>query len=128
MPARYLILLDQRLVVSIGWGHLTFSDLRSQQDAFKNDPLFDPTLDQLVDLSQVELLELTTDQAKTIAGRAMFRASSRRAVIAKDPAIFGTARMMDAHHSVATGRNHLRVFYDRDAALKWLGFDSLPEV
>jgi hypothetical protein len=128
MPARYVILFDRRLVVSIGWGRLTFADFRSQQDEFKNDPAFDPTFDQLVDVSQVEHLELTTEQAKIIAARGIFQANSRRAVIAKDPTIFGTARMMDAYHSVATGRNHVRVFYDRDAALKWLGLDSLPEV
>ena len=128
MPARYVILLDRRLVVSIGWGRLTFSDFRLQQDAFKNDPLFDPAFDQLVDVSQVERLELTTEQAKIIAARGIFHPTSRRAVIAKDPSVFGTARMMDAHHSVATGRNYVRVFYDRDAALKWLGIESLPEV
>ena len=128
MPARYVILMDRRLVVSMGWGRLTFSDFRCQQDAFKNDPTFDPTFDQLVDVTQVEHLELTTEQAKIIAARGIFHASSRRAVVARKPSIFGTARMMDAYHSVATGRNHVRVFYDRDAALQWLGLDSLPEV
>lgn len=126
MPARYVILKDRRLVISIGWGQLTFADFRAQQDAFPSDPEFDPTFDQLVDVSEVDHLQLTTAQAKTVAARGIFRSASRRAVIAKDPSIFGTARMMDAYHSITTGREMVRVFYDRESALSWLGIERLP--
>lgn len=58
----------------------------------------------------------------------MFHPSSRRAVIATNPDVFGMGRMMDVYHSMATGRQNLRVFYDRASALQWLGVEnaSLP--
>lgn len=128
MPARYVILKDRRLVISLGWGRLTFADFRSQQDAFTEDPDFDPTFDQLVDVSKVTSLELSIEEAKTIASRAIFHNTSKRAVIATDPNVFGMGRMMDVYHAMATGRNKVSVFYDRQSALRWLGMEnaSLP--
>lgn len=124
MPARYLVLKPQRLIVSLGWGRLTFADLRSQQDAFAQDPDFDPTFDQLVDVSGVTSLDISIEEAKTVARRGMFFPSSRRAVIATNPDVFGMGRMMDVYHAMATGRQNVRVFYDRASALQWLGIES----
>lgn len=128
MPARYVILKERRLVISLGWGHLTFSDFRSQQDAFAQDPDFDPTFDQLVDVSQATSLDLSIEEAKIIAARGIFRPTSRRAVIATNPDIFGMGRMMDVYHAMATGRDQVRAFYDRKSALQWLGLESLPPI
>lgn len=126
MPARYVILKEQRLVISIGWGRLTFDDFRNQQDQLTNSPDFDPAFNQLVDVSATTTLDLTTEQAKTIAKRGIYLPSSRRAVIATDPAIYGMGRMMDVYHSMATGREFVRVFRDRASALEWLGLKELP--
>jgi len=126
MPAGYVIFKDRRLVFSWGWDRLTFGDFRSQQDAFIQDPDFDPSYDQLVDVSKATSLELSIEEAKTIARRRIFRPTSRRAVIATNPDVFGMGRMMDVHHSMSTGRDQVQVFYDRESALKWLGLDNLP--
>ncbi|HEV2400205.1 MAG TPA: hypothetical protein VGS27_24920 [Candidatus Sulfotelmatobacter sp.] len=79
-------------------------------------------------MSGVTSLDLSIEEAKTIARRGMFHPSSRRAVIASNPDVFGMGRMMDVHHAMATGRQNLRVFYDRPSALQWLGLEhaSLP--
>ena len=127
MPARYVILKEQRLVVSIGWGRLTFSDFASHQEQLLADPDFDPSFDQLADGSKVTVLDLSVEEAKIISRRVIFLPTSRRAVVATDPAIFGMGRMMDAYHTQATRREHLGVFYDLRSALKWLGRDSIPE-
>jgi len=127
MPARYVILKEQRLVVSIGWDRLTFADFANQQEQFLADPDFDPSFDQLVDGSKVTVLDLSVEEAKIISRRPIFLPSSRRAVVATDPAIFGMGRMMDAYHTQATRREYVAVFYDLASALKWLGRDSLPD-
>jgi hypothetical protein len=126
MPARYVILKDLRLVVNIGWGRLVFDDFRSQQEQLTSDPAFDPAFNQFVDISQVTGLDISVEQARTIAMRGIYLPTSRRAVFATDPAIFGMARMMDVYHAMASGREHVRVFYDRKSALEWLGIDELP--
>jgi hypothetical protein len=126
MPARYVIVKEKRLVVNFGWGHLRFDDFRSQQQALINDPDFDPSFNQLVDVSQATSVEMSAEEAKTIARRGIFARTSRRAVIATDPDIFGMGRMMDVYHAMATGRDQVRVFYDRESALQWLGLERLP--
>jgi len=126
MPARYVIFKEQRLVINVGWGHLTFDDFRGQQQALTSDPDFDPSFDQLVDVSETTSLDLNIEEAKTIARRGIFLPTSRRAVVATDPAIFGMGRMMDVYHSMATHREQVRVFYDRKSALQWLGLDTIP--
>ncbi len=128
MPARYVILKERRLVVSLGWGRLSFADFRLQQDALTQDPDFDPAFDQLVDVSEATSLALSIEEAKTIATRGIFKPTSKRAVIAINPEVFGMGRMMDVYHAMATGRDKVRIFYDRESALRWLGLGSLPPV
>ncbi|MGC2447540.1 MAG: hypothetical protein WA477_07845 [Candidatus Sulfotelmatobacter sp.] len=128
MPARYVILKERRLVVSLGWGRLSFADFRLQQDALTQDPDFDPAFDQLVDVSEATSLALSIEEAKTIATRGIFKPTSKRAVIAINPEVFGMGRMMDVYHAMATGRDKVRIFYDRESALRWLGLESLPPV
>jgi len=127
MPARYFISKEHRLLVSIGWGRLTFPDFKSQQESYLTDPDFDPSFDQLVDVSQVTSLDISIEEAKTIARRAIFLPTSRRAVVATDPLVFGVGRMMDTYHSLATGREQVGVFRDRESAMRWLGRSVLPD-
>ena len=126
MPARYVIYKDLRLVVNYGWGRLTFADFRSQQESLIKDPDFDPSFDQLVDVNEAVALDLSMEEAKTIARRGIYLPSSRRAVVAKDPTVFAMGRMMDVYHAMSTRREQVRVFYDRQSALEWLGLKSLP--
>lgn len=123
MPARYIIDKARRLVISLGWDPLTFSDFREQQESFIRDPDFDPAFNQLVDVTRVTSLSLSTEEAKLISGRSIFLPTSRRAVVASTPAVFGMGRMMDAYHTIATGRENVAVFYDREEAMRWLGLE-----
>jgi len=126
MPARYVIHKNLRLVVNYGWGHLTFADFRAQQQSLVKDPDFDPSFNQLVDVSETTSLDITVEEAKTIARRSIYLPTSRRAVIAKDPNVFAMGRLMDVYHAMATRREAVAVFYDRESALKWLGLENLP--
>ncbi len=126
MPARYVIYKDQRLIINYGWGQLTLADFRGQQEEMIKDPDFNPDFDQLVDVSQTTALDLSIEEAKAVATRGIFSRTSRRAVIATDPNVFAMGRLMDVYHAMVTHRSQVRVFYDRESALKWLGLDSLP--
>ena len=126
MPARYVIHKDLRLVINYGWGYLTFADFRGQQESLVKDPDFDPSFNQLVDVTETTSLDLSIEEAKTIARRSIYLPTSRRAVVAKNPDVFAMGRLMDVYHAMATKRKDVRVFYDRESALKWLGLETLP--
>ena len=126
MPCRYVIDKGRKLVINVAWDRLTFSEMRAIQNELASDPNFDPAFNQLVDLTALTVLDLSIAEARRIAERGLYLPTSRRAVIASSPATYGMGRMMDAYHSMATGRENISVFYDKDSALQWLGLDSLP--
>ena len=126
MPIRYVIDKEQRIVISTASGVLTFAETKAHQDQLKNDPDFIPEFNQLIDMTAVTDIAMSTEEAKTIASRTFFSASSRRAWVAAQPAIFGMGRLMQVHHEMEEGGSQVCVFYARDPALKWLGVETLP--
>jgi len=127
MPCSYAIYKKQRLVITKVWDRVTFPEIRAHQEQFVSDPDFDPAFDLLIDASGATELDLTTDEARTVASQGLFSPTSRRAFLASSPAIFGMGRLIGAYHAMATKREQVCVFYDRDSALKWLGLGSDPE-
>jgi hypothetical protein len=121
MPLKYSIDKEQRLVVLTGTGNLTFDEVKEQQDRLLEDPDLNPDFDQLVDLTAVTVYAVTADEAVTLARRRVFSPASRRALVARDPATYGLARMMQTHRGIAKVQAEAGVFYDRKEALAWLG-------
>ena len=121
MPLRYWIDKERRLVVLTGSGILTFQEVKEQQDRLLQDPDLNPDFDQLVDLTAVTIYDVTVDEAKTLARRQVYSPTSRRALVARDAATYGLARMMQTHRAIAKVQSEARVFYDRKEALEWLG-------
>jgi hypothetical protein len=126
MPIRYLIDKKLRLVITIGSDCVTFTETRAHQDQLLSDPDFDPEYNQQIDLTGTTMLDMTVDEARTIASRKIFSSTSKRAFIASSPSIFGMGRLMQAYHEMAPEPSQARVFYDRDAAMKWLGLETPP--
>ena len=125
MPWGYVIDKERRLVRSACWGYVIFADAKAHQDQLSKDPDFVPDFNQLLDLTGVTTLEISTEEAKTIArGTLFFSPPSRRAWVASDPLVFGMARLVEAYREMAGAREEFRVFYDRAEALKWLGIDG----
>jgi len=127
MPCSYAIHKDRRLVVTKIWGRVAFQEIRAHQEEFRNDPDFDPRFDLLIDASEATELDVSTDEARTIASQGLFSAASRRAFLASTPAIFGMGRLMGVYHTMATKQEQVAFFYDRAAAMKWLGREDDPE-
>jgi hypothetical protein len=121
MPCQYVIDKARRLVVTTGWDLVTFAQAKGLQESLMSDPEFDSSFDQLIDGSAVTSMEMSPDEIRMIASRRFFSPSSRRAVVATRPAVFGIARMMQAIHESGKADAEVSVFYDRQSALEWLG-------
>ncbi|MGA2858757.1 MAG: hypothetical protein ABSE40_17950 [Candidatus Sulfotelmatobacter sp.] len=127
MPCSYAIYKERRLVITKVWDRVAFSEIRSHQEQFRNDPDFDPQFNLLIDATAATALDVSTDEARTIASQGLFSPVSRRAFLASNPAIFGMARLIGVYHAMSTKQEQLRVFYDRALALQWLGLKDDPE-
>jgi hypothetical protein len=117
MPVDYVIDKERRLVITTGEGRVTFDEARDHQNRLLNDPNFDLSFNQLIDLTAVTHFDLSTSDAIAIARRSVFAKTSRRALVASDPLIFGMLRLAEAYHE---GLAETHAFRDRESALKWL--------
>ena len=128
MPCSYAIHKDRRLVITKIWDRLAFPELRAHQEEFRNDPDFDPEYNLLIDATGATALDISVDQARTIASQGLFAPTSRRAFLVSNPALFGMARLIGVYHGMATKQEQVvRVFYDRALAFEWLGVKDDPE-
>lgn len=126
MPCRYVIDTEHGLVISTAWERVTFAEVDAHQDRLKNDPHFHPDFKQLVDATQVTDLDISIDEAKTIFGRRTFSAASRCAFLGKGLITLGMGRLIEAQAALLEGRETVRVFSNRQKALKWLGMENVP--
>jgi ribonucleotide monophosphatase NagD (HAD superfamily) len=124
MPVHYLLDKERQLVITTGSGRVTFAEARAHQEKLKNDPDFQPQFGQLLDLTAVTGLDLSNQEAQSLARTSPFFAtSSRRAWVAPSPFLFGMGRLIGAYREMAGGEEQFRVFYNHKEALKWLGMD-----
>ena len=107
-------------MVSVADGHLTFAQIKEHQDRLVGDPDFDASFDQLADFTATTVFDVSVEEAKQIANRKIFSQTSKRAIVAGQPVIFGMSRLMQAYHELHSS-TQINVFSDRHAAVKWLG-------
>jgi len=124
MPLRYVIDKERRLVISTARDRVTFAEIKAHQDELLQDSEFDPEFNQLIDTTAVTVLDVSVEEAKTVARRKMFSRTSRRAFLAVSPAVFGMGRLMEVYHHQQA---QIYVFYDLPSALKWLGLEGPPD-
>ena len=117
MPFSYIIHEEQRLVLSIGRGRVTFDDIRAHRSQLLRDTGFSPTFNQLVDLTATTDTDISGVYVQWFASDPVFSPTSRRAAVATRPDIFGVLRQFEAYHEE---RARVHVFYEWDSALKWL--------
>ena len=122
MPASYQIDQARRLVISTASGFLTAADILAHQRKLLVDPNFDPTCSQIVDCSAVSGIDLSPEDVRAVTAATIFSAHSRRAVVVATDEQFGFARMFKMMRE-AQGEYGIRVFRDRDEALRW----ALPD-
>jgi len=127
MPCSYAIYKERRLIITKVWDRLAFAELRAHQEEFRNDPDFSPDFNLLIDATGATALDLSRDEARTITSQGLFSPTARRAFLASSPAIFGMGRLLGVYSAMAIKADQTHVFYDRAAALQWLGVEGDPE-
>lgn len=119
MPAFYKIEKQNRLVLSTASGIVTMAEVRGHQQKLAIDPDFDPTFSQLMDVSHITKIELTTEDIRRLAQETLFSPTSRRAILVNSDAAFGFARMFQMLRESA-GETGIEVFRDLNEALEWV--------
>ena len=121
MPVRSVIYKEQRLVVTVEGGRVTFEDMLANQNRLLNDPDFDPGFNQLSDATLATDTDLAPNNLVMLYQSRVFSPTSRRAVIAPTPFTYGMARMLQTYVELSNNGPVVEVFHDRSSALKWLG-------
>jgi hypothetical protein len=118
LPISYDIDKKQRLVTSRLWEVVTNDEVDDHNRRLRTDPDFDPGYRQLIDLSGITEIRITTPKVTAAAQDQYFAPGTRRAFIAPTDATFGMARMF-ATRAEASGQT-VEVFRDRKQAEEWL--------
>ena len=118
MPISYDIDKKQRLVTSRLWEVVTNDEVDDHNRRLRTDPDFDPGYRQLIDLSGITEIRITTPKVTAAAQDQYFTPGTRRAFVALTDATFGMARMF-ATRAEASGQT-VEVFRDRKKAEEWL--------
>jgi hypothetical protein len=120
MPFNSIVDAGRQLVITTGTGDLTGDEGLACCVQLKNRPDFNPAFDQLLDFTQARRFDATTAQLRIIAAEPLFSVTSRRAIVASNPTIFGMARMFESYRGVSGVGENVMVFREMQEALAWL--------
>jgi hypothetical protein len=119
LPITYDIDDGERLVTSRLWGAVTEDEVYGHNQTLRTDPRFNPGYRQLVDLTGITEIKVSTNMINDTARDQFFTPGVRRAFVASDDAVFGLARMF-ALQAEGDGQT-IEVFRDQRKAEEWLG-------
>jgi len=120
MPASYVIDKERGLVISKATGMFTGADAEAHQKALLADENFQSSFHQLLDLSGMSQLVLSSHWVKQLAERSIFSEKSRRAFLVSGQLPIGMSRMFATYREIAGGREQIKIFEDREEAMRWL--------
>jgi hypothetical protein len=120
MPFNSVIDSRRHLVVTTGIGDLTGDEGLACCLQLKERSDFDPGFNQLLDFTQATRFDATSGQLRAIAAQPLFSRTSRRAIVATNPTIFGLARMFESYRSISDIGERVMVFREVREALEWL--------
>ena len=119
LPATYEIDHQRRLITSRLWDPVTDREVFDHNKKLRSDPQFEPTYQQLVDLTGITEVVVTTSMINETSLGQFFEPGTRRATVAVDDAVYGMARMF-ALRAESVGQT-IQVFRDLKHARDWLG-------
>lgn len=122
MPASYQIDKPLGLIITKGQGVLTGQDIRTHRQRLLDDPNFDPSYNQIIDLRDVVKFAVVGAEMSGIATDSIFNEKSRRAIVAEKDVDFGMARMYEMYGEA--NPSQVIVFRDMAEARRWLGLDE----
>ncbi|MFL5483656.1 MAG: hypothetical protein ACJ8AK_15850 [Gemmatimonadaceae bacterium] len=118
MSISYDIDKKKQLVTSRLSEVVTNEQVDDHNRTLRTDPDFDPGYRQLIDLTAITEIRITTPKVTAAARDQYFTPGTRRAFVAPTDVTFGMARMF-AIHAEANGQT-IEVFRDRQEAEDWL--------
>lgn len=107
------------MVTSRLWGPITEDEVEAHNKKLRNDPTFNPSYQQLVDLTGITEILVGTGMINSTALDQFFNPGTRRAFVATSDATFGMARMF-AMRAEGMGQT-IEVFREPQKAKEWLG-------
>jgi hypothetical protein len=119
VPVSYAIDAKQKLVTSRLWGVVTDDDVRDHNQKLRTDPEFNPGYRQLVDMTELTEIQVSTRMIDETSVDQFFNPGTRRAFVATADAVFGMARKF-ALQAEGLGQT-IQVFREFRRAEEWLG-------
>jgi hypothetical protein len=112
----------KRLVTVKFNGTVSASDMEQYLQRLEEDPEFDPTYSELVDLTDAQASDIDARAALQLAHNLdPYSPNARRAFAAPNTAIFGITRM---YQNVRHDEGNMRSFHSMDEAKQWLGLEA----
>ena len=122
MPIDYIIDKKRQVIFARGWGTLTDQELLDYQQRLRVDPEYSLTHAEVLDLTQVEQAEVTSEGVQTLADDSEWIVGAKVAVIAPANVPFGMSRMYEM--VLKDEGLDYRVFRTKIEALNWLGLEG----
>ena len=116
MVATYSVNPVARLVSTSISAPLTLGDLIALSDTLRKDPLFDPTFDELLEVSPGSAVGLRYADLEAATSIDPFSKRSRRALVVHADVDYGVARMYEVLHG-----GDIQVFRSLEEARQFLG-------
>lgn len=118
MPVENQVIPSHHLVITRMFGEVVYDDVLNVSKQLLADPEFNPKYDQLVDLSGVVKVNVSSDMLRNHARSVLpYEKSSSCSVIATSDLVYGMARM---YASVQSDHREFRVFRTVMEAEAWL--------
>ena len=119
LKTTYSVDCSARVVFTSISGPLTLGDLIALGDALRKDPSFDPTFDELLEVSPGSAVNLRYADVQAATRTDPFSKQSRRAIVVHAEVDFGVARMYELMHG-----GHIHVFRSLETAREFLGLNG----
>ena len=130
MPLKYEIIEEINLVLAVGEGVISFSELMDHLEQLGKDPKYKKPMKKLVDYRNVDSIQMSSSESETFAQKKaglgdVFIGEQCAIVAPVDPA-YGMARVHDSLMDYKEPGIDTSVFRDWDEAQSWLNV-KLPE-
>ena len=122
MPWSFRIDKPRRVVFGTARDVLTDSEWGDALEKIVCDPDFDPSYDNLSDVSKVTDFKVSMRFIRQMASQSIFHETSKQAFVAPQDLAFGSVRAYQGWHY--HGENVVNVFRTLDEALRWLGLED----
>lgn len=127
MPFSYHIDKERDILLILGVGMVTDTDVISMSRDISTDPHFHNDIRVLNDTSAVTDNQISSTGMKEVLGILKYSPLSRRAILlSNNPSNFGAARMFQTYTEIR-GASSVRLFNERKKALDYLNEGVPPE-